>query len=66
MYSRCFHWFPGPLAPSDKVLAGEVDAGTARGKSKLPKGLQVPSGLVATEEEEELESEPPIHFTLEI
>ena len=49
-----------------KVLAGEVDAGTARGKSKLPKGLQVPSGLVATEEEEELESEPPIHFTLEI
>ena len=18
MYSRCFHWFPGPLAPSEK------------------------------------------------
>ena len=49
-----------------KVLASEVNAGTARGKSKLPKGLQVPLGLAAIEEEEELESEPPIHFTSEI
>ena len=22
MYSRCFHWFPGPLAPSDNQGAG--------------------------------------------
>ena len=23
MYSRCFHWFPGPLAPSGKGLESE-------------------------------------------
>ena len=32
MYSRCFHWFPGPLAPSDPVCplgrAGDVSGQT--------------------------------------
>ena len=55
-----------PSAYVRDILAGEVDGGTAKGKSKLPKGLQMPSGLTAVEEEEELGSEPPIPFTSDI
>ena len=25
MYSRCFHWFPGPLAPSEAIFEGFPD-----------------------------------------
>jgi hypothetical protein len=41
-----------------KILAGEVDGGTARGKSRLPKGLQVPTGsaAIAGEYESDLDS----------
>ena len=49
-----------------RILAGEDDGGTAKGKSRLPKGLQAPTGLAAIEEEEEEESKSPIRFTSEI
>ena len=29
MYSRCFHWFPGPLAPSESRLTCDQTYDTA-------------------------------------
>ena len=41
-----------------EMLEGTVDGGTAQGKSRLPKGVQLPTGMTATEDLElELESE---------
>ena len=39
-----------PLPYIRDVLTGEGDGGTARGKSKLPKGLQLPTGMMATDD----------------
>lgn len=40
-----------PSAYVRRILTGEGDGGTARGKSKLPKGLQAPAGSAAVAEE---------------
>ena len=33
-----------------EALEGTIDAGTTRGKSRLPKGVQLPTGMTATED----------------
>ena len=43
---------PSPYAK--RLLSGEADGGTARGKSRIPKGLQLPSGLAVVDDEDEL------------
>ena len=40
-----------------EALDGTIDGGTARGKSRLPKGVQLPTGMVATEDDCDLELE---------
>ena len=42
MYSRCFHWFPGPLAPSESDDGNpDVDEGGINGKGENSDGLVV-------------------------
>jgi len=40
-----------------EALEGTIDGGTARGKSRLPKGVQLPTGMTVTEDYSELELE---------
>ena len=40
---------PSPYAK--RLLSGEIDGGTARGKSRIPKGLQIPPGLTTVDED---------------
>ena len=46
---------PSPLLRD--LLEGKSDGGTARGKSRIPKGVQLPTGMTATQDDLELELE---------